>query len=400
MKFDHILIRYGELTLKTKNRKMFVNALRDRMMKALKQYDVQIKANRDRAYIVINAEDPHEIIDKLTNISGILSMSPVVRLEKTDEAMKETALKFAKEIAEGHSFKIEVKRADKQYHLDTYGVQQLLGNHVVGNTSHLTVNVKKPDYKILAEIRPDAIYMYYETIKGLGGLPLGTGGKALLMLSGGIDSPVAGVDIMRRGVEIEAIHFHSPPYTSPQATDKVKALVDIMSERTGYDIKLHIVPFTELQTTLYDRIPDNLSMTSTRRIMLRIAEKLTMKIGGEAVVNGENLGQVASQTLTSMFAINEVTTLPVLRPLLTLEKNDIVKMAKQMGTYETSILPFEDCCTIFKPKAPKTKPSLESVKKFEDAVDFEPMIDKAMENIEVYMPSKKEETKDEFSDLL
>lgn len=400
MKFDHILIRYGELTLKTKNRKMFVQALKNRMAKALEQYDIQIKANRDRAYIVINDENPHELIDKLKNISGILSMSPVVRLDKNDEVMKETVLKFAHEIEAGHSFKIEVKRADKTYHLDTYGVQRLLGDYVTEHTSHLTVDVRKPDYRILAEIRADAIYMYYETIKGLGGLPLGTGGKALLMLSGGIDSPVAGIDIMRRGVEIEAIHFHSPPYTSPQATDKVKALVDIMSERTGFDIKLHIVPFTELQTTLYDRIPDNLSMTSTRRVMLRIAEKLTMQIGGEAVVNGENLGQVASQTLTSMYAINEVTTLPVLRPLLTLEKNDIVKMAKDMGTYETSILPFEDCCTIFKPKAPKTKPALETVKKFEKAVDFEPMIAKAMENIEIYIPSKKENTVDEFSDFL
>lgn len=400
MKFDHILIRYGELTLKTKNRMMFVRALRDRMNKALKSFDVEIKANRDRAYIVINYEDPHEIIDKLMHISGILSMSPVVKLAKTDDAMKETALKFANEIEAGKTFKIEVKRADKQYHLDTYGVQQLLGDHVFDHTSHLTVNVKQPDYKILAEIRPDAIYMYYETIQGLGGLPLGTGGKALLMLSGGIDSPVAGIDIMRRGVEIEAVHFHSPPYTSPEATNKVKALVDIMSERTGFDIKLHIVPFTELQTTLYDKIPDNLSMTSTRRIMLRIAEILTEKIGGEAVVNGENLGQVASQTLTSMYAINEVTSLPVLRPLLTLEKNEIVKMARNMGTYETSILPFEDCCTIFKPKAPKTKPSLESVKKFEIAVDFQPMIDKAIDNIEVYVPSHKEKTEDEFSDLL
>src|SRR5699024_3763885 len=400
MKFDHILIRYGELTLKTKNRMMFVRALRDRMNKALKSFDVEIKANRDRAYIVINDEDPHEIIDKLMHISGILSMSPVDKLAKTDDAMKDTALKFANEIEAGKTYKIEVKHADKQYHLDTYGVQHLLGDHVFDHTSHLTVIVKQLDYKILAEIRPDAIYMYYETIQGLGGLPLGTGGKALLMLSGGIDSPVAGIDIMRRGVEIEAVHFHSPPYTSPEATNKVKALVDIMSERTGFDIKLHIVPFTELQTTLYDKIPDNLSMTSTRRIMLRIAEILTEKIGGEAVVNGENLGQVASQTLTSMYAINEVTSLPVLRPLLTLEKNEIVKMARNMGTYETSILPFEDCCTIFKPKAPKTKPSLESVKKFESAIDFQPMIDKAIDNIEVYVPSHKEKTEDEFSDLL
>ena len=400
MKYDHILIRYGEMTLKSRNRKLFVSALRKRMNRALEGMDVHIKANRDRAYIVINNEDAYEVIDKLKLISGILSVSPVVKIDKTEEAMQKTALLFANDFDADKTFKIEVKRADKSFHLQTHDIQNLLGGHILENTGHLTVNVRQPDHQITAEVRLDAIYMYHDSVKCLGGLPLGTGGKALLMLSGGIDSPVAGIDIMRRGVEIEAIHFHSPPYTSPQATDKVKALVDIMSERTGYDIKLHIVPFTELQTTLYDRIPDNLSMTSTRRIMLRIAEKLTMNIGGEAVVNGENLGQVASQTLTSMFAINEVTTLPVLRPLLTLEKNDIVNMAKQMGTYETSILPFEDCCTIFKPKAPKTKPSLESVKKFEKAVDFEPMIEKAMENIEVYMPSKKEETTDEFSDLL
>ena len=400
MKFDHILIRYGELTLKTKNRMMFVYHLRDRMRKALKGFDVDVKANRDRAYIEINEEDPHQIIDKLMNISGILSMSPVVKIEKTEEAMKETVMKFADNIKAGETFKIEVKRADKNYHLDTFGVQQLLGGHVMSNTDHMTVDVKNPDYKIMVEVRQDAIYMYYESIKGLGGLPLGTGGKALLMLSGGIDSPVAGIDIMKRGVEIEAIHFHSPPYTSPQATDKVKKLVDIMSDRTGFDIKLHIVPFTELQTTIYDKVPDNLSMTSTRRIMLRIAEKLAINVGGEAIVNGENLGQVASQTLTSMYAINEVTTMPVLRPLLTLEKNDIVKMARKMGTYETSILPFEDCCTIFKPKAPKTKPNLESVKKFESGVDFEPMIEKAIDGIEIYTPSHKVEAEDDFSDLL
>ncbi|MCK1977395.1 tRNA 4-thiouridine(8) synthase ThiI [Jeotgalicoccus huakuii] len=400
MKFDHILIRYGELTLKTKNRMMFVYALRDRMRKALKGLDVDVKANRDRAYIEINDEDPHQVIDKLMNISGILSMSPVVKIEKSDEAMKETVMKFAENIKSGETFKIEVKRADKTYHLDTFGVQQLLGGHVMSNTEHMTVDVKNPDYKIMVEVRQDAIYMYYESIKGLGGLPLGTGGKALLMLSGGIDSPVAGIDIMKRGVEIEAIHFHSPPYTSPQATDKVKKLVDIMSDRTGFDIKLHIVPFTELQTTIYDKVPDNLSMTSTRRIMLRIAEKLAKNVGGEAIVNGENLGQVASQTLTSMYAINEVTTMPVLRPLLTLEKNDIVKMARKMGTYETSILPFEDCCTIFKPKAPKTKPNLESVKKFETGVDFDSMIEKAIENIEIYTPNHKDNSEDDFSDLL
>ncbi|SDK69654.1 tRNA uracil 4-sulfurtransferase ThiI [Lacicoccus qingdaonensis] len=400
MKYDHILIRYGEMTLKSRNRKMFVSALRKRMNRALRGMDVHIKSNRDRAYIVINDEDAYEVIDKLKLISGILSVSPVVRIDKTEEAMQETALLFANDFDADKTFKIEVKRGDKTFHLQTHDIQHLLGGHILENTDHLTVNVRQPDHQITVEVRLDAIYMYHDSVKCLGGLPLGTGGKSLLMLSGGIDSPVAGLDIMRKGVEIEAVHFHSPPYTSPQATDKVKQLVDIMSGRTGFDIKLHIVPFTELQTTLYDRIPDNLSMTSTRRVMLRIAEKLAAKIDAEAVINGENLGQVASQTLTSMYAINEVTNLPVLRPLLTLEKNDIVNMSKRFGTYETSILPFEDCCTIFKPKSPKTKPSLEKVKHFEERVDFEPLIDRAVAGIETYTPSANKEAAAEFEELL
>lgn len=400
MKYDHILVRYGEMTLKSRNRKFFISALRKRMNRALEDMDVHIKANRDRAYIVINDEDAYDVIDKLKLISGILSVSPVVRIEKTEHAMQETALLFANDFGADKTFKIEVKRPDKEFHLKTHDIQNLLGGHILENTEHLTVNVKHPHHQITTEVRLDAIYMYHDTVKCLGGLPLGTGGKGLLMLSGGIDSPVAGLDIMRKGVEIEAVHFHSPPYTSPQATDKVKKLVDIMSERTGFDIKLHIVPFTELQTTLYDRIPDNLSMTSTRRIMLRIAEKLAAKIDAEAIVNGENLGQVASQTLTSMYAINEVTSFPVLRPLLTLEKNDIVNMSKEFGTYETSILPFEDCCTIFKPKSPKTKPSLEKVKHFEERVDFEPLIDKAVAGIETYTPDTEKEDNAEFEELL
>lgn len=399
MKYDHILIRYGEMTLKSRNRKMFTEALKKRMDRALKEMDVHIKANRDRAYIVINDEDPYEVIEKLQHISGILSVSPVQRLERTEEDMMEAALWFAEKFESGKTFKVEVRRTDKTYHLKTFDIQNLLGNHIMQNTGHLTVNVRQPDYQITAEVRLDAVYMYYDTVKCLGGLPLGTGGRALLMLSGGIDSPVAGLDIMKKGVEIEAVHFHSPPYTSPQATEKVKKLVNIMSERTGFDIKLHIVPFTELQTTLYDRIPDNLSMTSTRRVMLRIAEKVARGIKAEAVVNGENLGQVASQTLTSMHAINEVTSFPVLRPLLTLEKNDIIGMAEQMGTYETSILPFEDCCTIFKPKSPKTRPALEKVKHFEERVDFEPLIDKAVAGIEIYVPTA-EAAGDEFEELL
>ncbi|WP_411841996.1 tRNA uracil 4-sulfurtransferase ThiI [Salinicoccus sp. HZC-1] len=399
MKYDHILVRYGEMTLKTKNRKMFVDALRKTMIRSLDGFGVKVKANRDRAYIELYDADPYEVMDSLKHITGILSVSPVVKIDKTDEAMKGTALNFVKDFKDNSTFKIEVKRADKEYPLKTFDIQNMLGGHVLEHTDNIAVDVKNPDYQIMVEVRKDAIYMYHEVIRCVGGLPAGTGGRALLLLSGGIDSPVAGFEIMKKGVEIEAIHFHSPPYTSPQATDKVKQLVDIMSERTGVDIKLHIVPFTELQTTLYDKIPDNMSMTSTRRIMLMVAERLARKIDAEAIVNGENLGQVASQTLTSMHAINAVTSYPVLRPLLTLEKNEIVTMAKEYNTYETSIMPFEDCCTIFKPKAPKTKPSLEKVLKFETKVDFEPMIEKALENIEMYETNAKEDT-NAFDSLL
>ncbi len=399
MKYDHILVRYGELTLKTKNRKMFVNAIRKTIIRSLQDFDVKVKANRDRAYIELYNADPYEVMDALKHVTGILSVSPVVKLEKTEEAMKQTALKFASDFKENSTFKIEVKRADKEFHLKTFDIQDMLGGLLLRNIDNIEVDVRQPDFKVMVEVRLDAIYMYHEVIKCVGGLPAGTGGRALLMLSGGIDSPVAGFEIMKKGVELDAIHFHSPPYTSLKATDKVKQLIDIMSERTGVDIKLHIVPFTELQTTLYDKIPDNISMTSTRRILLRMAVNLAGRINAEAIVNGENLGQVASQTLTSMHAINAVTAFPVLRPLLTLEKNDIVKMAKEYNTYETSIMPFEDCCTIFKPKAPKTKPALDKVLKFESSVEFEPMIEKALENVEVYETNAKDD-KNAFESLL
>ena len=399
MIYDHILVRYGEITLKTRNRKMFINALRQNMKRALSDFDVELNAHWDRAYITLGDEAPDAVMDALENVNGILSVSPVAKLERSEAAMKDTAVHFANGFDEGDTFKIEVKRADKSYHLKTFDIQQMLGGHVLDNVPKLDVDVKHPDHQIMVEVRIDGIYMYHEVRPCIGGLPIGTGGRALLMLSGGIDSPVAGLEVMKKGVEIEAVHFHSPPYTSPQATEKVKQLIDIMSKRTGADIKLHIVPFTELQTKIYDWIPDNMSMTTTRRIMLIIAERLAEQVDAKAIVNGENLGQVASQTLVSMHAINAVTNFPVLRPLLTLEKNEIVAMARKYGTYETSVLPYEDCCTIFKPKSPKTKPVVEKVEKFESKVDFEPMIEKALAGIECYSVNDAEEN-EAFKSLL
>lgn len=398
MKYDHILVRYGELTLKTKNRMMFVGKLKSRMERALNSTEAVVRANRDRAYIDLNGEDETQVINKIKHISGILSMSPVVKIEKSIDEMKEYAVKFANGFKKASTFKIEVKRADKNFPLKTHDIQQLLGTEVLTYEDHLIVDVRKPDYKLMVEVRFDAIYMYSDVVLGIGGLPLGTGGKALLMLSGGIDSPVAGFEIMKRGVEIEAIHFHSPPYTSEMSLDKVKKLIDIMSEKTGEHIKLHVIPFTDLQTTVHDHVPDNLSMTTTRRIMLTLAKRLATEIGAEAIVNGENLGQVASQTLTSMFAINEVTSMPVLRPLLTLEKNEIIKKAVEFETYETSILPYEDCCTIFKPKAPKTRPNLEKVKQFESKMDITEKLEIALKNHTIY--TDEERNNEEFTGLL
>lgn len=406
MTYDHLLVRYGELTLKGVNRKMFVNQLRTNVQKSLKPFnDIKIKANRDRMYIELgNTADIDGIIERLSKIFGIYSISPVMKVEKTVEAVEQQASIFASNYSKGDTFKIDVKRADKNFPLDTYELQRQVGGAVLRNNEQISVNVKQPDHEIKVEVRIDAIYIYDQTIEGAGGLPVGTGGKTLLMLSGGIDSPVAAMEVMRRGVTIEAIHFHSPPFTSEKAKDKVIELTRILSQHVG-PIKLHIVPFTELQKQINKVVHERYTMTSTRRMMMQVADKLVHKIGAHAIVNGENLGQVASQTLKSMYAINHVTSTPVLRPLLTLDKEEIVKKAKNIGTFDVSIQPYEDCCTIFTPKNPVTEPDFEKVVKYESVFDFEEMIDNAVANIETltitkdYQSDKEAETSAIIEDL-
>lgn len=396
MKYDHILVRYGELTLKTGNRNMFVNKLKSNIKNSLMPLQgYKVRANRDRMYIdVYDDANIEEMMQRITKVFGVHSVSPVARIEKDIEVMKKLALKFADDFEENDTFKIDVKRADKTFELDTFELQQSLGAHVLQNTENITVNVKNPDHKIKVEVRKDAVYMYNRIMSGSGGLPVGTGGKTLLMLSGGIDSPVAGMEVMKRGVTIEAIHFHSPPYTSEQAKQKVIDLTKQLSHLTG-DIKLHIVPFTALQKQIHKVIEESYTMTTTRRMMLRVTEQVAHKIGAQAIVNGENLGQVASQTLGSMYAINSVTSMPILRPLLTFDKEDIVKKAKEIGTFDLSIQPFEDCCTIFTPKNPKTNPKLEKVEYFESKFDFSELVQEAVENTETIMISKHSENKKE-----
>ncbi|WP_414046076.1 tRNA uracil 4-sulfurtransferase ThiI [Macrococcus equi] len=403
MKFDHILVRYGELTLKTGNRNTFVNQLKSNIKYALIPLEgYKVLANRDRMYVEVTEEaDVEEIMRRISKVFGVHSVSPVVKVEKDIEAIKQAAVVLAKDIDEpGKTFKVDAKRSDKSFEYETFDLQQILGKEILSNIDHLSVKVKDPDYKLLVEIRRDAAYLYSRVIKGAGGLPVGTGGKTLLMLSGGIDSPVAGIEVMRRGVTIEAIHFHSPPFTSEEAKQKVIDLTQIMAETAG-EIKLHLVPFTDIQKMIHKTVPENLTMTSTRRMMMRIADQFARQIDARALVNGENLGQVASQTLGSMYAINAVTNLPILRPLLTYDKEEIVIKAKDIGTYDTSIKPFEDCCTIFTPKNPKTNPRLDKVESFEQKVDFEAMIKTAIEGIETLTLSKNNSKKEnDFSDLL
>ncbi|PTJ49411.1 tRNA uracil 4-sulfurtransferase ThiI [Staphylococcus simulans] len=402
MIYDHILVRYGELTLKGANRKMFVNRLRSNVKQALMPLQgYHVKANRDRMYIEVTPEaDIEEIMRRISQVFGVKSISPVMKLEKDLEVVKKQASEFAKAYADGDSFKIDVKRADKQFPYDTYQLQRMLGGAVLENNEQVHVNVKQPDHVIKTEVRLDAIYIYDRVIDGVGGLPVGTGGKTLLMLSGGIDSPVAGMEIMRRGVTVEAIHFHSPPFTSEKAKEKVIELTRILAERVG-PIKLHIVPFTEVQKQIHKVVHERYTMTSTRRMMMRIADKVVHQIGADAIVNGENLGQVASQTLKSMYAINHVTSTPVLRPLLTLDKEEIVIKAKQYGTFETSIQPFEDCCTIFTPKKPVTEPDFEKVERYESVYDFSEMIDRSVEGIETIEVTKNYQSqKDKTTEAL
>lgn len=402
MKYDHLIVRYGELTLKGSNRKKFVNQLKTNVTRALKPLDgFHIKGKRDRMYIELFEEaDIDEIIHRLSKVYGIKSISPVLKTEKNDQAMADVAVQLAQSFDKGSTFKIDVKRSDKSYPKDTYELQREIGGAVLKNVEGLTVDVRQPQHEIRVEVRLDAIYIYVEVIQGSGGLPVGTGGKTLLMLSGGIDSPVAGMEVMKRGVTIEAIHFHSPPFTSEKAKEKVIELTRIMSERVG-PIKLHIVPFTDLQKQINKSVHPRYTMTSTRRLMMRVTDQLVHKIGALGIVNGENLGQVASQTLNSMYAINHVTSTPVLRPLLTLDKEDIVKKAKEIGTFEVSIQPYEDCCTIFTPKNPVTEPDFNKVMEYESVFNFDSMVDDAVENIETIVVDKNYKSeKDKSTDAL
>jgi tRNA uracil 4-sulfurtransferase len=400
MEFDHIIVRYGEISLKGKNRKQFINQLKANLKHKLHDFsNIHIIRGRDRMIIKLNGENPYPIIDKCKDVFGIQSLNIAIRVKNDIDEIKEGALYVLKEAKNAKTFKVTAKRPNKNFPISSQDMNQILGGHLLSNTEGLSVDVHHPDVEVRVEIRQEATYIMTHKVQGAGGLPVGATGKTLLLLSGGIDSPVAGYMAMKRGVKVEAIHFHSPPFTSDRAKKKVLDLAQKLTNY-GHEIKLHIVPFTELQSKIFRTIPEGYGITVMRRMMFRISELLAKREDILSLTTGENLGQVASQTMESMHTINEVTNYPIIRPLITMDKNEIIEIAKKIDTFNISIRPYEDCCTIFVPKQPKTKPRREKIHQFEDAVDFSPEIEKIMNNIETITFTEENKQMEKFEDLL
>ncbi|MFT4414979.1 tRNA uracil 4-sulfurtransferase ThiI [Fredinandcohnia humi] len=384
MEYDHIIIRFGEITTKGRNRHRFINKLAKNIQAKLAEYEkIGIEKTRDRIYIKLNGEPHEEMFEKLRNIFGIQSFSLALKTESEIYQIKIGVLTAFKQLDyEGKTFKISAKRSDKTFALDTNELNYQLGSHILKNIDGLRVDVHNPDINIRVEVRSEATYITFKDEVGVGGLPVGISGKAMLMLSGGLDSPVAGYLTMKRGLEIEAVHFHSPPYTSERAREKVVDLARQLTDFSG-SIKLHIVPFTEIQQVIQKQVPENYTLISTRRMMLKITDAIRKKENGLAIATGESLGQVASQTLESMYVINNVTSTPIIRPLISMDKTEIIEIARRINTHDISIRPYEDCCTIFTPAAPKTRPKLEKVTYYESFVDFDSLIEEAVKHTEV-----------------
>jgi len=402
MLWKEILIRYGELTTKGRNRKDFIQQLKHNIKYIFSDIgSLTIRAERDRMHIVLDNEEQFEkIVERLPRVFGIQSFSPVAMCEKEMEIIQQTAQKIMDRYKDQSiTFKVEVHRSDKSFPYQTYDIQKAVGGFLLKHNPNLSVDVKNPDVELRVEIRKEAAYLMSEIIYGAAGMPVGSNGRSLLLLSGGIDSPVAGYLMMKRGVRIDAIHFFSPPYTSDQSLQKVKDLANELT-KFGSSIRLHVIPFTELQVLIKDTVPAEMLMTTTRRMMMKIADKVREEIGALGLVTGESLGQVASQTLESLTAINAVTNTPILRPLISFDKLEIIDIAQQIGTYETSIKPYEDCCTVFTPANPKTRPKLERVTHFESQVDFDEYIERAVKNREVYTFPEKRATENKFKHLL
>lgn len=403
MKYSEIMVRYGELSTKGKNRLFFISRLSANVRQTLSDFpQVKIHADRDRMHLILNGADSDLIIPKLQRVFGIQNFSPSIRVEKDLPTIKKCAQEMMREIYTGtETFKVTAKRSDHHFEQTSNQLNVTLGDAILDIFPEIKIQMKKPDINLRLEIRRDGAFLSYETIQGAAGLPVGTSGKGMLMLSGGIDSPVAGFMAMKRGVEIEAVHFASPPYTSEQALQKAKDLTAKLAPYVG-QIQFIEVPFTEIQEEIKAHVPQGYWMTVTRRMMLRLTDKIRAIRHGLIIVNGESLGQVASQTLPSMVAINQVTATPIIRPVAALDKLEIIAMAEKIGTFELSIQPFEDCCTIFAPPQPKTKPQLDKVHQYEERLDIEGMMERALAGLKVepIRAEKLDQKEAEFADLL
>ena len=389
MIFQTFLIKYGEIGIKGKNRYLFEDALVRQIRYALKELEGQFQVYKSQARIYVDCEgdyDADEVTESLKRVFGIVGICPVVRVEDLGfEQLKKDVIAYMDEMYpdKNITFKVEARRGKKTFPLNSMEINASIGEAVLEAFPEIRVDVHKPDVMLRIEVRNE-IYIYSEVIPGPGGMPVGTNGRAMLLLSGGIDSPVAGYMIAKRGVGLEATYFHAPPYTSERAKQKVVDLAKIVSRYAG-PVKLNVVNFTDIQLYIYDQCPHDELTIIMRRYMMKIAEHFAKESGCLGLITGESIGQVASQTMQSLAATNEVCTLPVYRPLIGFDKQEIVEVSAKIGTYETSIQPFEDCCTIFVAKHPVTKPNVNIIKKSEEklAEKIDELVKTAIDTVEV-----------------
>ncbi len=392
------MIKYGELSTKKANINLFLKQLKDNVNFALRDLDVAVKFDKGRMFINLNKDNFREVNDALASVFGIHEYNIAYRVTDRDvEVLEKHILNLVKHKA-FNTFKVVTHRSDKKFPINSMDFSRRIGGVILRNIDGVKVDVHNPELLVNVEIRMDAVYIYFNTEKGIGGYPVGVAGKGLLMLSGGIDSPVAGYMAIKRGVKLECIYYESPPHTSIEAKNKVIELARKLSLYNN-DIKLHVIKFTDIQQAIYQNCPHEYLVTIMRRMMYRIAERIARMNNAKIIVNGESIGQVASQTLSSMNVINEVVRIPVIRPVACFDKLEIIDIAKKIDTYETSILPFEDCCTIFVPEHPVINPTFQEAREYEALIDFEPMIYEAIKNHEVIKISYNEQ-KEEFEDLL
>ena len=372
-----LLVRFGEVFLKGHNRNYFFNALVNNIRAVVKPIGASVTMTDSRIYVT-DAQDMQDCIERVCRVFGVHSVSPAWELDKDMDAIYAQAAELMR--GRTGTFKVEARRSDKHFPLDSMEIGREVGHYVLGHVDGLSVDVHKPDHRLQIEIRENA-YMYVDSFMGVGGMPQGTGGRAALLLSGGIDSPVSGYMIMKRGVVVEGVHFYSFPYTSERAKEKVMELGRLLARYSGR-FKLHIVPFTKIQMEIHEKTPDEMGTIMMRRFMMRIAERVAVNRKCQALITGESVGQVASQTMDSLICTDAVVQMPIFRPVIGMDKVEIIDIANRIGTYETSIEPYEDCCTVFTPRRPVTHPRLDKVEAAETALDVEGLIEEAVAGIE------------------